>query len=127
LCRRAKALDIECVEYPSNTSFVEDGAFVQVWNEGTLAWSCIASKFQDLNLSSLRDQAVQFPMSDRGNRSLSVGFTGQSFDRDKTTCVQKPVLCAKTKLWAQEMVSLSQLLKVCVEHHLIPTIAVNAG
>jgi hypothetical protein len=110
----AQLWGIECVDYPSTQSFVKEGAFVQVWNEGTLAWSSsIASKFHDLNLSSLRDQAIQFPMSDRGNRSRSFGFTGQSHRRDKTTCVQKPVLRANTKLRTQEMVSLSKLLEVC--------------
>jgi hypothetical protein len=52
-------------------------------------------------------------MSHRGNRSLSVGFTGQSHRRDEITCVQKPILCTDTKYWDEEMASLSLLLKVC--------------
>jgi hypothetical protein len=109
----AKLWEIECVDYPSNKSFVKAGAFIQVWNVGTLEWNSIAGKYQEFNLPSLRDKATQFPMSDRGNRSLSVGFTGQSHQRDRKTCVQKPVLCANTKHWGQEMANLSHLLKVC--------------
>jgi hypothetical protein len=110
----AKLLGIECVDYPSTQSFVKEGAFVQVWNEGTFAWKSIAEKYQEFNpMSLLRDKAIQFPSSHRGNRSLSVGFTGQSHCRDERTSVQKPVLRTKTLHWAQEMASLSQLLKVC--------------
>jgi hypothetical protein len=101
------------MEYPSTHSFVKEGAFVRVWNEGTLAWKSIACKYQEFNLPSLHAKATRFPMSDRGNRSLSVGFSGQSYRRDTKTSVQKPVLCDQTDCWAQEMASLSQLLEVC--------------
>jgi hypothetical protein len=101
------------MEYPITHSFVEEGEFIQVWNEGTSAWKSIASKFQEFNLPSLRDKATMFPMSDRGNRSLSFGFTGQSHRRDNKTSVQFPRLCDHTDHWAEEMASLTQLLNVC--------------
>jgi hypothetical protein len=113
LRRLAKLREIECVDYPSTQSFVKDGAFIQVWNEGTPAWKSIASTYHAFLLPSLRDKARELPMSHRGNRSLSVGFTGQSHRRDEITCVQKPILCTDTKYWDEEMASLSLLLKVC--------------
>ena len=111
---RVRQAGLQCIVYHPDCSYVKSGSFVQVWNPCTPQWDDIKDEYDACNSRSARVGASvgasEFHMSDRGNRTMSFGFTVQSYQPDPTTFVQKPATREGTALWDKHMQCLSLLV-----------------
>jgi hypothetical protein len=104
---------VPCIVYLPDRSYVQSGSFLQVWNHSTPQWDDIHEEYDACGFPVARRGVSQFSMSDRGNRSISLGFTGMSYQPDPATFVQKPVMRDETLHWKKHMQSLSSLQAAC--------------